>query len=286
MFFSSVISALGKWAHSPSGISSLIGMGTSLLPGIINKGSNDKVNQSVNQTLDTANSWLSKAGGYADELTKMAPEYRANAQKLMAATGMSAGQAMKVLGEAGGYFSGILNDPQKLAEATATTVSDQAQQNAGNISALSRMTGRGGGAAVGAAMSPMQVRQGALRSQLIAKDAAASALPGIGQAYTGLTSTMGNLAGDFARMTPGLYSSAGELMTGGMKNLSTLSGMQQTNRARDAAQGSTWGNFAKDISGNILKNMGKGNGESPGFSWPSLSSSNTKNDITGWGYGG
>lgn len=254
--------SLGKFFSKPVGQAILgagVGLGTSALGGLFGRGENKAATSAENSILQNFTNYRKDIQPYLNSLTGLAPFFQNATGATLAGSGKAYGQAMGTLGQANDYFTGLMNDPNKLAEVTASTASAQAQQAQAEREALSRMPGRTGAAAMLAGKSLGDVRRAGLANRLTAKNAAAQALPGIAQGYGQLGQGMGSLALGFGREIPQLYTGAGQLLTGGLQGLSGVAGVLNQNRQRSAEIGGTLTQFAQPIVKTFqdwLKNRG------------------------------
>jgi DNA-binding transcriptional MerR regulator len=237
-------------------------LGTSLLGGLAGRKQSNATNSALENTIGAQDRYLEQMKPYADKITELAPMFGKATGKFMDTSGQFYGKAMKSLTDAGvtleeahKYVSSLMNDPQALAEFTASTNSQQAQQAQATRADLARVGGRSGTAAMLAGKTGGDIRKQSLTNRIAAKQQAAGMLPGIGTAQTNLGSTQGQLgtsagqlAGDFAKVIPQLYTSAGSLLKPDPNVLAALSGLQDKNTQKSAG----WGEKLAKMGGSIF----------------------------------
>jgi hypothetical protein len=160
------------------------------------------------------------------------------------------------LEEAHKYVTSLMNDPQALAEFTASTNSQQAQQAQATRADLARVGGRSGTAAMLAGKTGGDIRKQSLTNRIAAKQQAAGMLPGIGTAQTNLGSTQGQLgqgagtlAEGFAKSIPAMYGA----LRPDSSVLGQLSNLQGENRKNSAG----WGARLANLGGSIFDAFSK-----------------------------
>jgi hypothetical protein len=235
-------------------------LGTSLIGGLAGRKQSNATNSALENTVGAQDRYLEQMKPYADKITELAPLFGKATGNFMDTSGQFYKAAMQsltasgvTLEEAHKFATSLMNDPQALAEFTASTNSQQAQQAQATRADLSRVGGRST-AAMLAVKTGGDIRKISLTNRIAAKQLAAGMLPGIGAAQTNLGSTQGQigssagqLAGDFAKVIPQLYSTAGGLLRPDPGMLSQLAGLQDKNRQYSAG----WGENLAKIGGSI-----------------------------------
>lgn len=233
-FLSSIGSWLGKSGLGQTLLKTGAEVGLPLLAGgLMNRGTNKAADQYQQNALQLGSDFAKKAGGYSDQLMGYLPN-------VMKATGGAMGGAMNNLGGASKFFGSQLTDPQALAEATATTLSDQANQAQSERAQLARMGGRTGIGALLSGKTVGSVRKNAQATRLNQKNVAAGSLGQLGQYFTQLASAGGNLA-------TGLTRGTGELMQGAGSMLGASQGILNANRQQAGQLGNAIGTGVSNI---------------------------------------